>query len=84
MNGSRSIEGMFHMEQSAGTQLQAMRRRVEHRCEGCGKAFQAITKARYCSDRCRSAAYRVRKASITEHNAPESPEKCVEKRFKTG
>lgn len=35
-------------------------------CSRCGKRFRAAAKARYCSNKCRQAAYRDRKERQSE------------------
>src|SRR5450756_2273212 len=44
----------------AARRLSARRQISEHRCLWCGEAFQARSAARYCSQRCRSAAWKQR------------------------
>jgi hypothetical protein len=42
----------------AGRIRASKRRRVAKTCERCGKQFEAIARAKYCSDACRVAAAR--------------------------
>ena len=44
-----------------------MARKEEKHCKYCGKTFYTATsKSRYCSDRCRAAAFRARKKQLPE------------------
>jgi len=36
--------------------LSAMRKRIKHKCQVCGKSFKAIKTAKYCSNACRQRA----------------------------
>ena len=45
---------------SAGSDLVAMRRQVDHTCAVCGDHFTAIKTARYCSEKCKQRAKRAR------------------------
>ena len=46
--------------------LAAMRERKIHDCQWCGKQFEAIRIAKYCSNRCRQAAKYNRQKSAKE------------------
>jgi predicted nucleic acid-binding Zn ribbon protein len=46
-----------------GAALAALRRHVAHTCAVCGKAFSGLSRARYCSNRCRQAAKYARQRS---------------------
>jgi len=41
---------------SPGAALSALRRKTRHTCPICGASFLALTRALYCSNRCRQAA----------------------------
>jgi len=70
---------------SAGSDLAALRRQVDHTCR-CGTKFKAIKGALYCSNRCKQMAARARKldgnraADIADRiaNKLESIEKILE------
>ncbi len=64
MEGSRatSVDEYFR---AAGRRRTAARRRVEHLCELCGRPFEGLATARFCSSLCRVRAYRLR------HRAPD-------------
>jgi hypothetical protein len=49
----------------------ARRRRFVKRCEVCGMRFEGIAQRRYCSDRCRVAAARARRAQHQEAQSPD-------------
>ena len=46
---------------SPGSQLSALRKRVKHKCPICGKEFEGIQKAKYCSGKCRQEGFRRKK-----------------------
>ena len=51
---------------SVGAQLSMMRKRTTKRCENptCGKKFEGLTIAKFCSDECRyQAAYAAKKTA---------------------
>ena len=50
----------------AGRALAALRRRVTVPCTVCGAPITGATHRRYCSDACRSRAYRARKCEQGE------------------
>jgi hypothetical protein len=42
----------------------------EQRCQGCGKKFTSTNPAKWCSDACKQAAYRDRKAALHPPKPP--------------
>jgi len=48
---------------SAGAELQALRRRVLRRCEGCGETVPMLAYQAACSGRCRQRIRRSKKTS---------------------
>jgi hypothetical protein len=56
---------------AAGRIRASKRRRVVKPCERCGKEFEGLTQAKYCSDACRVAASRAR--TIAELEPAENP-----------
>ncbi len=56
-------EQAFTPAASAGAYLASLRRRVERRCAVCGRRITGISLRRYCSPRCRTRAYRARRAA---------------------
>ena len=50
--------------------LAARRRRTERQCVVCGRTIKGVAMRRYCSDACRSKAYRRRKRKVApqEHD----------------
>ena len=43
-----------------GAKLQALRKRVDLKCQVCGATFTALPRAKYCSSKCKQKAYRER------------------------
>ena len=59
---------------AAARRSAARRKRVSKRCELCGTEFEGLTTKRYCSDRCRVEAARLRARRRPEdlHKLPKS------------
>lgn len=56
-------------ELSAGSELVAMRRKHQHTCAICGKEFEALIHALYCSTPCKRRAKYLRDKAQSSRNA---------------